>query len=153
MKHPNILKLYGFFDDNKNIYLILEYCSQCLFKDFRSKVKLSEEETAYYGKQVISALKYMHNESIIHRDIKPQNIMIQHGVLKMSDFGWSTYAPTQYFFFDLANAKLSVGLSIMFLLKSQREVSMIREQIFGLWEFYCISWLLVTLLLKLKTKI
>lgn len=95
MKHPNILKLYGFFDDNKNIYLILEYCSQCLFKDFRAKVKLSEQETAYYGKQVISALKYMHNESIIHRDIKPQNIMIQHGVLKMSDFGWSTYAPTQ----------------------------------------------------------
>ncbi len=32
MNHPNILKLYGFFDDQKNIYLILEYCSQCLFK-------------------------------------------------------------------------------------------------------------------------
>jgi len=50
MNHPNVLKLYGFFDDAKNIYLILEYCSQCLFKDFRAKVfllitqvKLSEE--------------------------------------------------------------------------------------------------------------
>lgn len=71
MNHPNILKLYGVFDDSKNIYLILEYCSQCLFRDFRAKVKLTEEETAYYGKQVIAALKYMHNESIIHRDIKP----------------------------------------------------------------------------------
>ena len=38
MNHPNILKLFGFFDDSKNIYLILEYCSQCLFKDFRMKV-------------------------------------------------------------------------------------------------------------------
>jgi aurora kinase len=38
MSHPNVLKLYGFFDDPKNIYLILEYCSQCLFKDFRLKV-------------------------------------------------------------------------------------------------------------------
>jgi serine/threonine protein kinase len=38
MNHPNILKLYGFFDDAKNIYLVLEYCSQCLFKDFRTKV-------------------------------------------------------------------------------------------------------------------
>lgn len=38
MNHPNILKLYGFFDDQKNIYLILEYCSQCLFKEFRLKV-------------------------------------------------------------------------------------------------------------------
>ncbi len=35
----------------------------------------------------------MHNESIIHRDIKPENIMLQFGVLKLSDFGWSTYAP------------------------------------------------------------
>lgn len=93
MNHPNILKIYGFFHDSKNIYLILEYCSQCLFKDFRNKVRLTEEETAYYGKQVISSLKYMHNESIIHRDIKPENIMISHGVVKMSDFGWSTYAP------------------------------------------------------------
>jgi serine/threonine protein kinase len=35
----------------------------------------------------------MHNENIIHRDIKPENILIQNDVVKMSDFGWSTYAP------------------------------------------------------------
>lgn len=43
MNHPNILKLFGCFDDQKNIYLILEYCSSCLFRDFRSKGKLEEE--------------------------------------------------------------------------------------------------------------
>lgn len=43
MNHPNILKMYGFFHDAKNIYLILEYCSQCLFRDFRAKTRLSEE--------------------------------------------------------------------------------------------------------------
>lgn len=42
MSHPNILKLFGFFDDVKNIYLVLEYCSGCLFRDFRAKVRLSE---------------------------------------------------------------------------------------------------------------
>lgn len=62
-------------------------------KLFAIQVRLTEEETSYYGKQVISALKYMHNESIIHRDIKPENIMIEHGVIKLSDFGWSTYSP------------------------------------------------------------
>ena len=63
------------------------------------------------GKQVISALKYMHNESIIHRDIKPENIMMEHGVLKMSDFGWSTYSPYQYIFMlTLVKDKLSVEL-------------------------------------------
>ena len=61
MSHPNILKLYTFFHDSKNIYLVLEYCSGCLFKDFRNKIRLSEEETAYYCKQVISSLKFMHN--------------------------------------------------------------------------------------------
>lgn len=39
MNHPNVLKMYGHFHDSKNIYLILEYCSQCLFKDFRHKVQ------------------------------------------------------------------------------------------------------------------
>ena len=61
MNHPNILKLYSYFHDPKNIYLVLEYCSNCLFKDFRAKHNLSEEDTAYNSKQVISALKYMHN--------------------------------------------------------------------------------------------
>ncbi len=68
MNHPNVLKMFGYFHDAKNIYLILQYSSQCLFKDFRAKVyifkiqvKFSEEETAYYGKQVIAALKFMHN--------------------------------------------------------------------------------------------
>ncbi len=40
MNHPNILKMYGYFCDQKNIYLILEYSSQCLFREFRGKVKL-----------------------------------------------------------------------------------------------------------------
>lgn len=39
MNHPNILKMYGYFCDQKNIYLILEYSSQCLFREFRGKVK------------------------------------------------------------------------------------------------------------------
>ena len=37
MNHPNVLKLYGYFDDEKNIYLILEYCSSCLYREFRKK--------------------------------------------------------------------------------------------------------------------
>jgi serine/threonine protein kinase len=38
MNHPNVLKLYGFFHDAKNIYLILEYCNKCLFRELRQKV-------------------------------------------------------------------------------------------------------------------
>lgn len=55
----------------------------------------SEDQTAYYIKQVVEALKYLHSENIIHRDIKPENILIVEGVLKLSDFGWSTYSPVK----------------------------------------------------------
>jgi serine/threonine protein kinase len=41
MNHPNVLKLYGFFHDSKNVYLILEYCNQCLFRDLRNKVNFN----------------------------------------------------------------------------------------------------------------
>jgi aurora kinase len=40
MDNPNILKMYGQFHDAKNIYLVLEYCSQCLYRDFKMKVPL-----------------------------------------------------------------------------------------------------------------
>jgi serine/threonine protein kinase len=50
----------------------------------------NEAESAYYIKQVIESLKYLHSEGIIHRDI---NILLCQGVLKLSDFGWSTYSP------------------------------------------------------------
>lgn len=53
----------------------------------------NEAESAYYIKQVIESLKYLHSEGIIHRDIKPENILLCQGVLKLSDFGWSTYSP------------------------------------------------------------
>jgi serine/threonine protein kinase len=42
---------------------------------------------------MVESLKYLHSESIIHRDIKPENILVSYGVLKLSDFGWSTYSP------------------------------------------------------------
>lgn len=161
MNHPNVLKLYGFFHDSKNIYLILEYCNKCLFRELRQKVfflliqgKFSEEQTAYYTKQCITSLKYMHNENIIHRDIKPENILIQNEVIKMSDFGWSTYAPVQYFLcLFLVKGKLFAERLTMCLHKLFKEAAMMKELIFGL-QVYCFMNLQVELLhskQKIKT--
>lgn len=95
LAHPNILRLFGHFHDDKRIFLILEYAGQGeLYKHLRREQRFSEYKAAQYIAQMASALKYLHKKHIIHRDIKPENILVGvYGELKISDFGWSVHAP------------------------------------------------------------
>ncbi|EGR33859.1 protein kinase domain protein [Ichthyophthirius multifiliis] len=92
--HPNILKMYGFFHDETKVYLILEFaCHFDIYKELKKETlkRFTEEKTANYIRQISEGLIYLHSHEIIHRDIKPENILNIHGVLKISDFGWSVY--------------------------------------------------------------
>lgn len=93
--HPNILKLYGQFHDEKRVFLILEFAGQGeLYKHLRKEHRFPEWKAAQYTAQMASALQHMHRKHVIHRDIKPENILVGiHGELKLSDFGWSVHAP------------------------------------------------------------
>lgn len=72
LNHPNVLKMYGFFADEKKIYLLLELASNgCLFREIRRKKLFEESEACYYFRQVSGGIRYLHSNSIIHRDIKP----------------------------------------------------------------------------------
>ena len=72
LRHPNILRLYGYFYDSKRVYLILEYASQGeLYKVLQKKVKFPEREASVYIRQMANALQYLHKKNVIHRDIKP----------------------------------------------------------------------------------
>ena len=79
--------------------------------------------------------------------------MINHGVLKLSDFGWSTYAPTLYIFFYSAKGRLSAELLTTSRHKLLKGVSMMKELIFGPWVSCCTNWQLERLPLKQNTKI
>ncbi|CAD5224009.1 unnamed protein product [Bursaphelenchus okinawaensis] len=94
LRHPNILRLYNYFYDEKKIYLILEYALNGeLYKELQKKGRLSERRTAKYIYQVSDALDYCHSKNVIHRDIKPENILIDElGNLKIADFGWSVHS-------------------------------------------------------------
>ncbi|KAL2809074.1 kinase-like domain-containing protein [Aspergillus granulosus] len=96
LRHPNILRLYGHFQDRKRIILILEYASKKeLYKHLQREDRFPEWKAAQYIAQMASALRYLHQKHVIHRDIKPENILVGlHGELKMSDFGWSVHAPS-----------------------------------------------------------
>lgn len=97
LRHPNILRLYGYFHDNLRVYLILEYAPQgTLFKMLQSQPskRLPEETSAWYVKSLADALLYLHKRDVIHRDIKPENLLLGNkGELKIADFGWSVHAP------------------------------------------------------------
>lgn len=97
LRHPNILRLYGFFHDPARIYLILEYAPKgALYKELQSQPnkRLDERRTAGYILSLADALIYLHERDVIHRDIKPENLLLGHnGELKIADFGWSVHEP------------------------------------------------------------
>ncbi len=97
LRHPNVLRMFGFFWDDKRIYLILEYAPGGeLFKELRHQPKGRFEEplASNYIKQMANALLYLHSKHVIHRDIKPENLLNSLGTIKIADFGWSIHAPT-----------------------------------------------------------
>jgi len=96
LRHPNILRMYGYFYDDLRVYLILEYApSGELFKELQKVKRFDEKRTAKYIYQLANALQYCHSKKVIHRDIKPENILLgANGDIKIADFGWSVHAPS-----------------------------------------------------------
>ncbi|KAJ2158412.1 spindle assembly checkpoint kinase [Coemansia sp. RSA 552] len=94
LRHPHILRLYGYFYDEKRIYLILEYATRGeMYKLLQKQGSFSEPVAAKYIAQMASALEYLHSKGVIHRDIKPENLLLNtDGDLKIADFGWSVHA-------------------------------------------------------------
>jgi len=95
LRHPNILRLYGYFYDESRVYLILEYAPGGeLYKKLQTEKVFSEQQAAGYIYKLADALLYCHNKAVIHRDIKPENLLLgRKGDLKLSDFGWSVHTP------------------------------------------------------------
>ncbi|XP_073309731.1 serine/threonine-protein kinase Aurora-3 isoform X3 [Primulina huaijiensis] len=91
LRHPNVLRLYGWFHDDERIFLILEYAHGGeLYKELRKSNLLAERQAATYIASLTQALAYCHEKHVIHRDIKPENLLLDHeGRLKIADFGWS----------------------------------------------------------------
>ena len=89
LNHPNIVGFEHFFEDKNNIYILLEMCANNTLRDLIKKRKyLTELEVQCYMVQLIKALKYIHSQKVIHRDIKLSNIFLTDKMeLKIGDFG------------------------------------------------------------------
>ena len=89
LSHPNIVQVYNTVITNSTKYIIMEYVEGItLKKHIDHRGALPEREVIYYATQILSALDYIHSKSIVHCDIKPQNIiLLQNGSIKVADFG------------------------------------------------------------------
>lgn len=97
LDHPNIVRLYETFEDQRNVYLILELCTGGeLFDRIVADGKFTEQAAASCIQQMLRAINYMHQNYIMHRDLKPENWLLASAEvktekmdLKLIDFGLS----------------------------------------------------------------
>lgn len=72
LNHPNVIRMYGYFDDQTNIYIIMEVAlGGQLFKHIKKGSPIPEPKIAMIMRQVFSAVNELHSNQIIHRDLKP----------------------------------------------------------------------------------
>ena len=96
VRHPHIIQLYEIIETQSKLYLIMEHCSNGeLFDYITSRNRLKEEEACKLFQQLISAIEYLGELGIAHRDVKPENLLLdEFKNLKMVDFGLSnTFKP------------------------------------------------------------
>ena len=95
MRHPNIVQFVDILHDDSNIYVVMELCPNGdLFNYIIDHKFLSEQESKFLFKQVTLGLNYIHSIGGMHRDMKPENVLLDEtGACKISDFGFARYAP------------------------------------------------------------
>ena len=90
MKHPSIVPILDFFEQEENFYLIMQYISGGSLEDRLEKLgwkPLPIPEALRISRQILSALDYAHQKGVIHRDVKPSNILLDGDHAYLGDFG------------------------------------------------------------------
>ncbi|XP_017784304.1 PREDICTED: serine/threonine-protein kinase polo [Nicrophorus vespilloides] len=89
LNHKHVVGFHNFFEDQYNIYIVLELCRRRSMMELHKRRKIiTEPETRYYMKQILSGVHYLHINNIIHRDLKLGNLFLNDFLqVKIGDFG------------------------------------------------------------------
>ncbi|XP_055017992.1 serine/threonine-protein kinase ULK1a isoform X2 [Boleophthalmus pectinirostris] len=105
LKHDNIVRLFEYQEIGGCVYLVMEYCNGGDLAEYlHSKGTLSEDTIRIFLQQIVQAMKVLQGQGILHRDLKPQNILLCHGerrrasslntCIKIADFGFARHLQT-----------------------------------------------------------
>uniref|UniRef100_A0A1B0CF61 Serine/threonine-protein kinase ULK3 n=1 Tax=Lutzomyia longipalpis TaxID=7200 RepID=A0A1B0CF61_LUTLO len=95
LKHQHIVEMHDFLYDDKNIYIVMEYCNSGSLSGFIKRRNVLPESTCrFFLRQLALALEYMRENNVSHFDLKPQNLLLSKTpqvVLKVADFGFAQH--------------------------------------------------------------
>jgi serine/threonine protein kinase len=97
MSFEFIVNMKSYFKDNSNIFLVLDFAiGGEMWSHMRKKPGMKEHDAMFYAAQMVLALEYLQERDIVHRDLKTENILIDHtGYLKLADFGFAKRVPSR----------------------------------------------------------
>ncbi|XP_064292983.1 serine/threonine-protein kinase ULK3 [Plodia interpunctella] len=102
LTHPHIVHMKEFTWDDKNIYIIMEYCcGGDLSKYIQRYGRVPEKKVLYFLQQLASALKFLREKGVVHMDLKPHNLLLHKGsdgkyILKVADFGFAQHMSSEW---------------------------------------------------------
>lgn len=117
ISHANIVPLIDSFQDEKSIYMVMELCQHDLYNYVQKHKTISEKEILDIFRQIVSGVKFLHDNGVAHRDIKLENVIFCNDKWKLTDFGHATKKQISHNFVgtldylppEIINAKLNLG--------------------------------------------
>ncbi len=97
LSHPNIVKVFDVSYGDRLQYIVMEYVEGITLKEYiEQQGIINQKEAVYFVMQILRALQHAHDKGVVHRDIKPQNIMLlENGMIKVTDFGIARFSRSE----------------------------------------------------------
>lgn len=118
LDHPNIIKMYEFFEDRKRFYIVTDICKGGeLFEIIEEHGKFNEKDTCILMKSILGCVNYCHLNNVIHRDLKPENVLMEKSLesdsIKIIDFGLSVKAEAASRYSEMVGTPYYVAPEVM----------------------------------------
>ena len=97
LSHPNIVKVFDMSFGDRLQYIVMEFIEGITLKEYIEQQRVIQpKEAVHFVTQILRALQHAHDKGIVHRDVKPQNIMLlQNGSIKVTDFGIASFSRSE----------------------------------------------------------